>query len=338
MRGFVSAVAEEARLRLPVGFRPQTVYFGGGTPSMLSPSHLGRLVEGLCCVVDFSDVVEWSFEANPATFTRAKVEHWRELGINRVSLGVQSMNARLLRLLGREHTPEDVCRSMRLLRECGMPQVNIDLMFALPGQTRNDWRQTLDAALDLEPDHISAYSLTYEEGTPFAARFGVDAGDEEQEAAMFELADTQLVSAGFRHYEISNYARPNCLSLHNLSCWRGEDYIGLGPGACGTWQGVRYQNGGDTRAYIEALEQGRLPAGKREFLTPEQRRTEEIGLRLRMDEGLPARLWQQASADFLDMLEQEGLAHRDQSGFLLLTRRGRLVADEIAVGLLESAY
>lgn len=335
MRGFVHAVAAEAMLRLPQGFAPETVYFGGGTPSMLSPTHLQMLVDGLRKTVDFSQVKEWSFEANPATFTPAKAEQWRQLGITRVSLGAQSFEPDLLHLLGREHSPGQIARSVRMLRGAGIPHVNIDLMFSLPGQSLAQWRHTLEAALALEPDHISTYNLTYEEDTDFFRRFGAGAGNEETDIEMFCLADELLGSAGFRHYEISNYARKACLSLHNLACWRGEDYYGLGPGACGTVNGVRYRNADSTAAYTQALQGGALPAATSEQLTPATRRTELLGLRLRTDEGLPASLLRPRDAAFIRMLQQEGLATLDAAGTLLLTLRGRLVADEIAVGLLD---
>ncbi len=336
MRGFVAAVVAEARLRLPEGGAPETVYFGGGTPSMLSPTHLADLVGGLAEVVDFSQLREWSFEANPATFNAAKVEQWRQLGITRVSLGVQSLSPRLLRLLGREHSPEQVAESVRLLREAGMPQVNLDLMFSLPTQTLAEWQHTLEAALELQPEHISTYNLTYEEDTAFFEHYGADATNEETDVAMFGIAEDMLTAAGFRHYEISNYARGDfCRSLHNLACWHGEDYYGLGPGACGTVAGLRYRNVEDTAAYTEALVQKRvLPPCLEERLSAEDRRTELLGLRLRTDEGLPAEMLRPQDSGFVTMLQNEGLAELGRGGCLRLTRAGRLVADEIAVGLM----
>lgn len=335
MRGFVEAVVQEARLRLPQGYAPETIYFGGGTPSMLSPTHLERLVNGLRETVDFSRVQEWSFESNPATFTERKVEQWRELGITRVSLGVQSFEPDLLTLLGRTHTPEQVAADTALLRKVGMPQINFDLMFSLPGQTLTQWRHTLESALSLAPDHISTYNLSYEEDTDFFRRYGADAGDEETDVACFELADDLLTAAGFRHYEISNYAHgDHCRSLHNLACWRGEDYMALGPGAVGCTAGMRYRNAEHTGNYIAALKAGQLPPAATETITPETRRTELLGLLLRTDEGLPPALLRPQDADFTAMLTAEGLAEQAADGRLFLTRQGRLVADEIAVGLM----
>ena len=334
MRGFVSGIVQEARLRLPAGYAPETIYFGGGTPSMLSPTHLGNMIAGLRGHIDFSQVREWSFESNPATFTAEKVRQWRELGITRVSLGVQSFEPRLLKLLGRTHSADQVCRDMELLRQAGIPQVNLDLMFSLPGQSPAEWEHTLQQAIRLQPDHISTYNLSYEEDTAFYREFGADAGDEETDVAMFELADDMLCAAGFRHYEISNYARPGCRSLHNLACWAGEDYHALGPGAVGSIGSIRYRNHEDTAAYITALSAGSLPPCTVEQLAPETRRTELLGLMLRTDEGLPPTMLREQDRDFVSMLLAEQLAELTPEGRLLLTRSGRLVADEIAVELI----
>lgn len=334
IRGYALAVGAEARLRLPQGSAPHTIYFGGGTPSMLSPTHLELLVNGLRDWLDLSQVQEWSFESNPATFTAGKVRQWRQLGINRVSLGVQSFDPGLLKLLGREHSPADVATSVQLLRNAGIPQVNIDLMFSLPGQTLQQWEHSLRSAIALQPDHISTYNLSYEEDTDFFRHYGAGAGDEETDVAMFTMADELLTAAGYRHYEISNYARPGCESKHNLACWHGEDYCGLGPGAVGTMNGIRYCNAGDTAAYTTALQSGTLPPGSAEELAPATRRTELLGLLLRTDEGLPSTMLRPQDTAFTDMLQSESLATISPDGRLILTREGRLVADEIAVGLI----
>ncbi len=333
IRAFVRAVLTETRLRLPYGGSLSTLYFGGGTPSMLSPTHLAALVGGLKEVLDFSTLSEWSFEANPATFTLAKVRQWRELGITRVSLGAQSFQPGELQFLGREHTPAQITEGVRMLRDAGIPQVNLDLMFCLPGQTPETWRGTLRQALACKPEHISTYSLTRESGTPFES---LPPLDEDTEVELYTTAHELLTAAGFHHYEVSNYARtPACRSLHNLSCWCGEDYVGLGPGACGTLHGLRYSNEGNTQAYIRTLcEQRTLPPGCAETLSPEQRLTERIGLGLRTDEGIPRTLISPAPDAFLAMLRDEGLATLTPDR-LILTPRGLLLADEIAVNLLE---
>lgn len=334
MRGYVEGVIREAQLRLPRGYRPETIYFGGGTPSMLSPTHLEKLIRGIGETIDLSTVKEWSFEANPATFTPSKAEQWRRLGITRVSLGIQSFDPQLLLLLGREHTAEQAAESIRILRRAGIPQINIDLMFSLPGQTLHQWRHTLETALSLHPDHISTYNLSYEEDTAFFNTYGANAGNEETDIAMFETADDILTAAGMRHYEISNYAFPGCESLHNLATWQGEDYFGLGPGAFGTIGNTRYHNCDDTPAYIAALARGQLPPATEETLTPADRRTEMLGMILRTDQGLPARHLRPQDQNFIETLLKEGLATLGQDSSLQLTRSGRLVADEIALGLM----
>ncbi len=335
MRGFVAAIGQEAELRLPEGFAPHTLYFGGGTPSMLSPTHLNAIVGHLRRVADFSRLQEWSFEANPATFTPAKVEQWLRLGINRISLGVQSLDADTLRMLGREHTPQQVAESVRILRDVGIPQINIDLMFSLPGQSIQQWQDTLQRALELQPDHISAYNLTYEVGTPFHQQYADKMTDEETDAAMFTLADELLTHAGFRHYEVSNYARNDtCISLHNLTCWQGQDYYGLGPGACATIGHTRYTNTENTQEYIRALAARQLPPCTTENLSDEDKRIELLGLWLRTDIPLPPHYLRQQDDTYIEQLCAEGLATFTPSAGLSLTPRGRLLTDEIVLGFM----
>lgn len=333
MRGFVEAVVAETKLRLPEGAAPRTLYFGGGTPSMLSPTHLRLLVDGLRSHLDLGHLEEWSFEANPATFTRTKVRQWHALGITRVSLGAQSFNPLILKTLGREHKPEDIAASVNMLREEGGMRVNIDLMFCLPGLSLHGWRQTLEQTVALQPDHVSTYSLTIEPGTPFAASITAPP-TEEEEVRSYSLAHELLTSAGFRHYEISNFAiNDRERSLHNLSCWRGGDYTGLGPGACGTVCGVRYENAHDTTRYTASLAQGQLPPGSAEQLSPEQRRTELIALGLRTDEGIALSLVPPARHDVLRSLADEGLCTLSNDR-LILSPRGFLLADEIVLQII----
>ena len=336
MAGFVEGILCEARLRIPEGSRPETLYFGGGTPSMLSLRHFQSLMEGMAQYFDLGGLMEFSFEANPATFTERKVEQWRQWGVNRVSLGVQSWEPRLLALLGRTHTPRQAEESIALLRRLGIPQVNIDLMFSLPGQSLAEWEETLVRTVELNPEHISAYNLTYEEDTEFFRRYGAPASaeDEERDARKFERADEMLSQAGYRHYETSNYARCNLLSRHNMAYWKGEDYYGLGPGAVGTVDGVRYRNSGDTRAYIDALRNGMRPPGEEERLTEEDIRTERLGLYLRTDTGLPPAWIRPEDEPRVETFIREGLAERFADGHVRLIGRGRLLVDAIAVELM----
>lgn len=337
MKRFIDALLKEASLRLPGCPPVTTIYFGGGTPSMLSSTHLSRLVEGLGAYADISSVEEFSFEANPATFTAKKAELWRQLGITRISLGIQSWDPSFLAMLGRTHTPEQAKESIRLLRQAGIPQINVDLMFSLPKQTVDSWQKTLETTLEQNPDHISTYNLTYEEDTDFYRQHaaGLLESDEERDAAMFELAHGMLTGAGYRHYETSNYARNGDISLHNLAYWQGEDYIGLGPGAYSTVDRMRSFNTSDTTAYISALlEQNSVPA-QQEHLDDAAYRTERIGLLLRTDTGLPNSWLRMEDRPLVAELIREHMAARQDNGNIVLTGRGRLLVDEIAVELID---
>ncbi len=340
IKAFVQALTIEARLRLPEGYAPRTIFMGGGTPSMLSPARMRALVEGLQAPrslggagLDLSGVREWSLEANPATFNLAKAALWRSLGLTRISLGIQSFDAGMLQLLGRTHSPEQARESIDILRQAGFAQINVDLMFSLPTQTLELWEQSLAATLALGVEHISTYNLTYEEDTSFFEQYGAKAGDEETDVAMFELADDMLTARCYRHYEVSNYARESCRSLHNLANWEGRDYYGLGPGAVGTVERVRYENLWDTPLYTRALLDGQLPPATQERIDDEQRRTELLGLQLRTDEGLDRALLRDGDCAFVTTLEQERLAQLSGDR-LILTRAGRLLVDEIATQLL----
>ncbi len=334
LRSFVDALLMEAKLRLPEGFAPTSVFMGGGTPSMLSNAIYELLAQGLHQQMDLSKVQEWTIEANPATFDLTKAKLWKQYGATRISMGVQSFDEQLLGILGREHTPETAKQSVQILREAGFEQINIDLMFSLPTQTVQQWKNTLSQAIALNVEHISTYNLTMEEDTPFFEQYGADATDEDTDVAMFTLADDMLTAAGYRHYEISNFARKGCRSIHNLACWQGKDYYGIGPSACATVKGQRIENHGDTQAYIAALSAEQLPPSTIDELNEQERYAELIALALRTDEGLPANLIRPQDERYLQSLIDEGLAHRGEDASLILNLRGRLLADEIALGLI----
>lgn len=312
--------------------RPATVYWGGGTPSMLSDKSLARLFNGLREIFDWQDVTEVTFEANPATFNRKRAQFFKEIGITRMSLGVQSWDEGILRTLGREHTPAKAEESIQFLREAGIPEINVDLMFSIPGQSLETWEHTLRKTLEISPEHISAYNLNYEEDTAFfdLLKAGKWSIDEDKDASFFLRTHNILTSAGYRHYETSNFARDNHLSQHNLSYWKGEDYMGIGPGAVSTLNGVRLTNPADTNAYIrQLLESGTITPGK-ELLSNEDFIHERIALLLRTDIGLPLRYIPQEKHLFLQQLTQESLAVvKDNT--LFLSDKGRLLVDEIAV-------
>ncbi len=307
---------------------PRTLYFGGGTPSLLPGPVWKNLVSGMSQEMNLAGLEEWNLEANPRTFDAARAAIWAETGVTRVSLGVQAFDAGSLEVLGRDHGPEDVAEAVRALRQGGIPEVNIDLMFSVPGQRLEDWEHSLRAAMELEPDHISTYNLTYEEDTEFLERFetGEWTADSDRDAEFFLLADQLLGEAGWVHYEVSNFARPGRESVHNRAYWAGADYLGLGPSAVSTIAGERWRNLPDTVRWaqqISGLGHARQDA---ERLSEMQRGMERLALLLRTSDGVP-RAW--IEEDLAETLLNEGLAKFRDDRFVLTTG-GLMVADEIA--------
>ncbi len=329
---FVDALAAELQHRLPgLSEKPRTLYLGGGTPSMLSPGHLTRLFTALHEHIDFSSLDEVTMEANPATFDAAKTRLFRELGVTRVSLGIQSFTPHVLEILGREHSVEQASDSIALLREAGMPSVNIDLMFSIPGQSKEDWETTLKHAISLKPDHISAYNLTYEEDTAFfeSLRRGEMRENEDHDAEFFHLADELLTSAGFDHYETSNYAKPGHHSSHNRGYWQGEDYLGLGPSAVSTLARTRWKNIPDTARYVAQVRSLGHALSESESLDDEACRLERIALGLRTREGISLDLLGDESRTRATHFVKEGLASIQGNQFSLV-HHGRALVDPIA--------
>ena len=301
---------------------------------MLSPGHLRRLFAGLQAVVDVGALEEVTLEANPATFDVGKARLFRELGVTRVSLGVQAFDAQVLATLGREHTPAQAVNSVAILRQVGMPAVNIDLMFSIPGQSKASWLSTLQQALALRPEHVSAYNLSYEEDTAFfdSLRRGEMRDDEDHNAEFFHLADAVLSGAGFDHYETSNFASAGHHSLHNGGYWRGEDYLGLGPSAVSTMDNVRSKNVADTARYISQIQTLGHAMVDAETLDPEARRLERIALGLRTSEGIALDLLTAEAMERAGHLAAAGLL-RMTGERLVLIHHGRALVDPIAAEL-----
>jgi oxygen-independent coproporphyrinogen-3 oxidase len=329
---FIDALTTEARSRIQSP--PRTLYLGGGTPSMLSPGHLTRLFTALHGIIDFSKLAEVTLEANPATFDLGKARLFRDLGVTRVSLGIQSFTPHVLETLGREHSPAQASEAVHLLRQAGMPSINIDLMFSIPGQSKADWQATLEHAISLKPDHISAYNLTYEEDTAFfdSLRRGEMRENEDHDAEFFHLADELLTSSGFHHYETSNYARAGHHSTHNQGYWQGEDYLGLGPSAISTLDNTRWKNLPDTAGYVAQVVAMGHALAESETLDPEARRLERIALGLRTTEGIPLTLLSPESHQHASHLANEGLASITGGRFILI-HHGRALVDPIAAEL-----
>lgn len=330
-QAFLDAVLREAEFEAD-GLRPKTVFFGGGTPTALSSPQLKFLIGGLRERIDFSAVEEFTIEMNPATVSHEKAESLLALGVNRVSMGVQSWDEELLKTLGRVHSGAQAARSYAILREAGVPNVNLDLMFGLPGQTRSQWIESIRRTVDLSPDHISAYCLTYEEDTEFFERFqrGEMGPQEDRDSDFFEVAMNELEAAGYPQYEISNYARPGRECLHNLGYWRGADYAGLGPSAFSTRAGWRRRNVADTADYTRRVLSDEDRFDFVERIDDDSRRAERIAFSLRTTDGVPETMLPENQAA---ALLQHGLVTK-KDGRVFLTREGRLVADEIAAELI----
>jgi oxygen-independent coproporphyrinogen-3 oxidase len=334
--------------RYPLQERLRTVYFGGGTPSFL-PS--GLVADLLGCLKERFHYsggtgMEITIEINPGTATRQDLLRFREAGFNRLSLGLQAAQNRLLALIGRIHTWEEFRELFGSAREIGFANIGVDLIFGLPDQSLADWRETLARVLELEPEHISAYGLQVEEGTPLAGR--VAAGrlhlpDEETGAAMFQAAMDTLRDAGYDHYEISNYARPGYYSEHNLGYWTGRDYLGLGAGASSTCQGERWVNVREPGEYIARIREGLPIREEQERLGRTERLTEAVMLGLRLRSGL--RLDALARDFGIDLMERSGpaIARMEEQGLLtihdgrlILSDDGVLVSNQVIAALLKN--
>jgi len=313
---------------------PETIYFGGGTPTALTTSQLEFLLGGFGERLNLSSLAEWTMEANPGSVSARKAALLHKFGVTRVSLGVQSWDDELLKLLGREHNSQQAEQSFHILRAAEFSNINVDLMFGLPGQTIERWKATLEKTIGLQPEHISAYCLTYEEDTEFFLRHarGELLQNTDEDAGFFEMAMSILEDAGYQHYEISNYARPGFASTHNRAYWLGKDYLGIGPSAFSTVGIQRWQNVCDYRGYADRVLSGHAPRGSSENLTNEMKRTERIALSLRTRDGVSAsdlERFPQQTNEFIAL----GLL-RESKGNFVLTRKGKELADSVAEAFL----
>jgi len=315
-----------------------TLYFGGGTPTHLSPTQICRLAE---CVLGWHPLApgyEWTVEANPAEVDPAMIGTLRELGVTRLSLGGQSFRPEKLRLLERDHEATHIRRSMELAHQAGL-QVSLDLIFAAPGETFDQWLADLDAAISLAPEHISTYGLTFERGTAFWSRRErgeLSSIDEELERSMYAAAIDRLTDACFEHYEVSNFARPGRRSRHNEVYWSGNGYYAAGPGASRYVDGVRETNHRSTTTYLHRVLAGESPVAEREQLDPEARARELLVFSLRRLEGISTKDFAARTGYDIDALAgmtlqkyiKLGLFSNDD-GRLQLTREGLFVSDAI---------
>lgn len=330
----------------------ETAFLGGGTPSLLPPEELTRLLQGVFSLFPLEADAEFTSECNPGTLTAAWLEAAQAAGVNRLSMGMQAGQPHLLHMLGRIHTFTDVEASVKLARAAGIRNLNLDLMFGLPGQTLNDWAETLDMALSLHPEHLSCYGLIPEEGTQLGD--AILAGEvplpaEDTERAMYDMTLTRLAAAGFEQYEISNFAKPGCACRHNLGYWRQTPYLGLGPAAASMLPGrtpeefsLRRTNVRDLAAYLRQSHQGRFQPAEEESVSPAEARFETMMLGLRTTKGVNeaafAAMHGVALADVygskLAELETQGLLCHT-GGWWRLTRRGMDVQNGVLLELME---
>jgi oxygen-independent coproporphyrinogen-3 oxidase len=320
MGAYAAACVDEVR---SLALLPATsVFFGGGTPSLLP----AELLVSVLAAVPRADGAEVTVECNPETVTAALLEAYARGGVNRLSFGVQSMAPHVLASLGRAHTAGAVVEAVALARAAGFASVNLDLIYGGAGESVEDWEHTLTEILALEPEHVSAYALTVEPGTPLAADPTRHPDDDDQ-ADKYVLADRLLGGAGLVNYEISNWARPGHECRHNLLYWRQGDYRGLGCAAHSHQAGRRWWNVRTPERYIAAINEGRSPVASEEVLTSEQRRAEGLALAVRTRDGVPA-----SAVPVRDDLDD--LVHVDErTGRATLTVAGRLLANEVAVRL-----
>lgn len=330
--------AGRSAMRVPA---VQTVFVGGGTPTMLPPRDLVRVLDGVREEFGLEADAEVTTEANPDTITPEVAQELAAGGYTRVSLGMQSAVPHVLATLERTHDPANVSTAVEAVRAAGM-QVSLDLIYGTPGESLQDWRTSLQQVIDLSPDHVSAYALVAEEGTKLAAqvrRGVVTMPDDDDEADKYEMAEEVLGGAGYGWYEISNWARTAAdRCRHNLNYWRNADWWGIGPGAHSHVGGVRWWNVKHPAPYAERLASGVSPGAGREVLTAEQRHDEEILLGIRLVEGLDLALVAEAGRTAVTGLIADGLVdgRAVQSGRAVLTVRGRLLADTVVHRLLAS--
>lgn len=335
---YLEAVERELE-RLSPGAAPATVYFGGGTPAILDTGRLARLCGTVLERVSTDKLVEWTVEANPGTLPADKIRMLRESGVNRISLGAQSFDDTVLKRIGRRHDAAAIAHTLEAVRSGGIQNVGLDLIACLPGVDDGGWRSTLRSAIEVGPDHISVYALSVEPGSAFA-RSNVTEPVDDAVLESLKTAEDSLEAAGYKRYEISNYSKPGRECLHNLSCWRGEDYLGFGPAAASRDNLRRWTNRPDTNAFCNALIAGNQPPRDEEELAPGSDATERLIFAFRLSEGVSVDSLAHPETETahhwgttLERLRAEGLTER-YGGAWRLTARGRALADHVASELI----
>jgi oxygen-independent coproporphyrinogen-3 oxidase len=342
---FIRALHQEIKLYSNYGRmeRVETIYFGGGTPSLFSPKQIEEILIHIGKVFSINSNPEITLEVNPGTVDREKLKDYNTIGVNRLSIGIQSFNDNDLRFLTRIHSSEQAIQSIIFAKGCGFNNISIDLIYNLPDQTLSDWKKTLKKTIQFEPEHISAYGLIVEENTPLTSLVlakQIVPSSVEQDAAMYEHTMDMLQEAGYEHYEISNYAKSGYHSKHNMNYWNHSNYLGFGPSAHSFWSGRRWWNIRNLNRYCDHLSNDKLPVDGEEILTEGQLFNESIMLGLRTGKvdltdiktkyriDIPT-----DSSSFIEQLVLDKHAFWDGRIFQL-TSKGFLVCDEISQKLL----
>lgn len=339
---YIEAVGKEIAMavnNMPEQFENiETIYLGGGTPTALSPNQIRRLLELIVKHLNI-DVIEFTAEANPDELTIEKLKALKNGGVNRLSLGVQSFDQQLLQKLGRTHTNDDVYKAIDNAIAVGFQNINIDLMYGLPGQSIELWEDTLEKALALNLPHYSAYSLIVEPKTIFYIQFSkgmLHLPPEEQEAKMYDLLMERMEDSGLSQYEISNFAKEGFQSLHNKIYWDNDEYAGFGAGAHGYMNGIRYSNYGPIKKYLQSIHMGQLPILHRHQVSINEKCEEEMFLGLRKNEGVSYQQFEkkigfslnEKYGEIISKLMDDGLV-MEEEGRVKLTRKGRFLGNEV---------
>jgi oxygen-independent coproporphyrinogen-3 oxidase len=344
---FVESLMAEAELKAAgafAGFEYDTVFIGGGTPSLIDAAHLESILTHLRSNFEITDDAEITMECNPSSKDRDSLGRYRDIGVNRISLGIQSFQDRHLETLGRLHDSGEAIQSFHRLRQAGFENASIDILYGLPGQTIAEWEDDLNHAIELDPDHISAYNLIIEPDTPFGRQYTqgkLKLPTDEQQSRMYELLNDRLTDAEYQMYEICNFARPGHQCRHNMKYWRLMPYLGLGPSAVSFDGRRRFKNIVSLKKYSESLEGGSLPPMETENIDRRKAIDEQIMMGLRLTRGLSLQslrrefgydLATEKSAE-LEVLTKTGFIE-SEGGHLRLTSKALFLADEIILKLL----
>ena len=311
-----------------------SIFFGGGTPSLMQPLDIGKVINKIKSDFHLSDSAEITLEANPDSVDKDKLSQFLDVGINRLSFGMQSAVPHVLKTLDRTHNPENLPKVTGWAKELGFNEISVDLIYGTPGESMQDWQQSIDSALSLPISHISAYALIVEPGTKLAAqikRGEIEQLDDDLTAEKYLVADKSFSAAGFHWYELSNWAKNDSKSQHNLSYWNGENWWGIGPGAHSHINGERFWNVKHPNSYKEKIQKNELPIQDSEILQASQIESERLMLSIRLTSGIETKsLNNQQIQDLSTYVKTGHLNQTDwQNGRATLTLNGRLIADRI---------